>query len=264
MKIKINPLFFVTLFLCCFFGNSFYFFITYISLILHEFIHLFFLYKEKVSAECITLEPFGISIKTKTYGKISPVVYLSAPFFNIFIAFLFYIISKKTGNDLFLNFSASNFALGCFNLIPILPFDGGRAVMCIIKRKNFFVFLSFLGGIFILFTGILFIKSLNFNFSLIMIGIFIIANSFSEREQLFEKSVIINKNRFERKITEKMFTEFLTVPYNYSAHKLLNGLDSKYFYMINIIKDGVIISTIPETTLIEGIIKGKNFLSDFI
>lgn len=264
MKIKINPLFFAALFICCFFGNPFYFFITYISLIIHELVHLFFLLREKAEAECIVLEPFGISIKTKVLGRVSPLVYLSAPLFNIFLAFLFYMLFKKTNNSLFLNFGAANFALGFFNLIPVLPFDGGRAVMCVIKRKLFFVFFSGISGLFILFSGILFIKSLNFNFSLIMIGIFIIANSFSEREQLFQKSVAVSKNRLERKVTEKIMTNFLTVPHTYSAHKLISSFDSEYFYMINIIKDGVVIGTISETELIDGIINGKKIMSDFL
>lgn len=264
MKFKINPLFWITLFICSVFGNPFYFFITYVSLILHELIHLFFLYREKAEAEYITLEPFGISIKTKACGLVSPWVYLSAPLFNIFLSFLFYMVYKNTENIFFLNFSAANFALGFFNLMPVLPFDGGRAVMCKIKRKIFFVFLSGVFGLFILFSGILFIKSLNFNFSLIMIGIFIIANSFSEREQLFEKSAEVCKNRLTRQIKGKMQTEILTAPHTYSAHKLINELDSKYYYMINIIKDGIVMGTVSESALINGVINGKKILNDFV
>lgn len=264
MKIKINPLFFVSLIICCVFGSPFYFFIAYISLIMHELIHLFFLYREKVEVKYITFEPFGISIKTKVFGKTAPFVFLSAPLFNIFIAFLIYLVYKKTGNRLFLDFCASNFALGFFNLLPILPFDGGRVVMNLIKRKIIFVFFSGCCGFFILLLGIIFIKSLNFNFSLIMIGIFITANSFSEKEQLFEATAEISKNRLTRKVTGKIPTLFLTVPEDYGAHKLISELDSKYFYMINVIKNKIVIGTVSEAELIEGVLNGKKFLGDFV
>jgi len=200
LKIKISPLFWVTVFICSVFGNSIYFFITYISLTVHELVHLFFLYKEKREVELITVEAFGISIKTNECGDLSPLVFLSAPLFNILISFILYFIYKKTQNSLFLQFSATNFALGFFNLLPVLPLDGGRAVLSFTKHKFFFVFLSGVFGLIILFWGILFIKSLNFNFSLIMIGIFIIANSFSEREQLFENEFLKDIQRIKNKI----------------------------------------------------------------
>lgn len=200
MKIKISPLFFVTLFICLFFGEPIYFLITYISLTVHELVHLFFLYKENVTVSFITLEAFGISIKTKESGFLRPLVYLSAPVFNIVVSFLLYILYKITSNSLFLSFSATNFVLGFFNLLPILPLDGGRAVLTVVKQKFFFVFVSGFLGLIILLLGILFIRSLNFNFSLIMIGIFIIANSFCEREQLFQsefsEDIIRTKNKF--------------------------------------------------------------------
>ena len=200
MKIRVSFLFFVTLFICLFFGNPLYFFITYISLTVHELVHLFFLYKENVEVSFITLEAFGISIKTKKAGFLTPLVYLSAPIFNILISLLLYLIYKKTQNSLFLNFGATNFALGFFNLLPILPLDGGRAMLSVVKQKFFFVFLSGFFGLIILLLGILFIRSLNFNFSLIMIGIFIIANSFSEREQLFESEFSEDIIRIKNKI----------------------------------------------------------------
>ena len=200
MKIKISPLFWITLLICLFFGNIFYFFITYISLTTHELVHLFFLYRENAVAELITFEAFGISIKTKESGFLRPLVYLSAPIFNIIVSFLLYYIYKITDNNLFLSFSATNFALGFFNLLPILPLDGGRAVLSIINKKFFFVFFSGFCGLIILILGILFIKSLNFNFSLIIIGIFIIANSFSEREQLFQTEFSEDIIRIKNKI----------------------------------------------------------------
>lgn len=264
MKIKINPLFFVTLAICAFFGDFFHFFSAYISLILHELVHLFFLCRENAVAECITLEPFGIAIKTKACGWLSPKVYLSAPLFNVFLALVFYYLYKETGNKLFLEFGASNSAIGFFNLIPVLPFDGGRAIMCGLKRKNIFVLFSGISGFLILLSGILFVKSLNFNFSLIIIGIFVIANSFSEKEQLFATAVAVSKNRLTREITEKIPTKILTVPHTYSIHKLISELDSKYFYMINIIKDRTVIATISEATLTSGAINGKRILDDFV
>lgn len=264
MKIKFNPLFFVTVFLCCIFGEPVYFLITYVTLIIHELTHLYFLYREKVLVKEISVEPFGICIKTTAMGKVKVGVYLSAPIFNIILSFVFYMAHIKTNNSLFLIFSASNFALGFFNLLPFLPFDGGRAILNHIKKKYFFVFISILGGIFLVFTGFFLLKGTNFNFSLIMAGAFIIANSFSEKEQIFENSAFIYKERYLRKVQDKLETKFLTVPHSYNVHKLIEDLDSRYFYMINVIKDGVVISTLSETMVIEGLINGYTKLEDFL
>lgn len=264
MKIKINPLFFVSTALCCIFGSPLYFFITYVTLIIHELVHLFFLYCEKIQVKEIQIEPFGICIKTDVYGKISPLVYFSAPLFNIILSFLFYYIEKKSGNSVYLLLSAVNLIIGAFNLIPVLPFDGGRAIMVFIKNKKLFIFLSLTGGIIILASGMYFFKKTGYNFSLIMIGLFIIANTFSEREQLFCTSALKAKEKIEGKITEMTATRMITVPFDYNAHTVLKSFQPDFFYLVNIIKDGVVLKTLSETQIMEGIIEGKVKMKDFV
>ena len=257
MKIKINPFFFVTAFFCCVFGNPLYFFLIYVTLVIHELVHLFFLYKEKVGIRSIQLEPFGICIKTDVVGKVSPWVYISAPLFNILLSVFFYLISKKYNNSVYLLLSSANLITGTFNLIPSLPFDGGRAIMLFIKKKNSFVFFSLTAGIIILAFGIYLFWKTSFNFSLIMTGLFIIANSFSEREQLFCNTALKTKEKVTGTLNETAITKMITVPFDYNAHAVLKSLHEDSFYLINIIKDGVILKTISETQLLDGIINGK-------
>lgn len=264
MKIRINPLFYVTVLICCIFGNPITFVITYISLTVHELVHLYFLHREKICTEGIVLEPFGICIKTKAMGGVNPAVYLSAPLFNVFLSFVFYYLFKRTYNSLFLTASAANLALGSLNLLPILPFDGGRALMCRVKNKGSVVFFSAAGGILIFLCGVLLFFKSGFNFSLIMTGIFITANSISENEQIFERSVIMSKDGLSKKLTGKMKTEIISAPWDYSAHKLLSSFNTDSFHIINIIKDGTVLGTVTETLIIDGIINGKTLLKDFI
>lgn len=264
MKIKVNPLFFVSTFLCCVFGSPLYFLVTYVTLVVHELVHLFFLYREKISVSEIQIEPFGICIKTEVCGKISPFVYFSAPLFNISLAILFYYIEKKSGNGVYLILSVANFIIGAFNLIPVLPFDGGRAIMVFVKDKRRFILLSLTAGIIILAFGIYLFQKTGFNFSLIMIGVFIIANTLSEREQLFHTSAVKAKEKISGKITEMTATRMITVPYDYGAHSLIKSFESDAFYLVNIIKDGVILKTLSETQILEGIINGKTIMKDFV
>ena len=264
MKIKINPLFLITAAVCCLFGNPLIFAVTYLTLIMHELVHLYFLHRESIFADTLTIEPFGICIKTKAMGKASAWVYLSAPIFNIILAFLFYYLAKRTDITLFLTASAANLALGFFNLLPFLPFDGGRALAIQLKNPKNAVFWSVTGGVGIIMLGIyLFCKS-GFNFSLILTGIYIIANSFSENEQIFERSVKTATEGLTKNLDKKMKTELICAPCEYNAHNLLSSFKPDVFHLVNIIKDGAVIATVTETAIVDGIINGKTILKDFI
>ena len=99
-KINLNPLILLVLFIVYITGNLFFFIISFLCLCLHELVHLFFLCKNRIIIDNISIEPFGISIKTNNPKIILPSVFLSAPLFNLIIAFMLYIITRQYYSDI--------------------------------------------------------------------------------------------------------------------------------------------------------------------
>ena len=94
--------------------------------LLHEIGHIVALFIVKNPPNEINFIVGGIEIKTNT-AKNNIFVSLSGPLFNIFLFCVFYFID--------INFSAINFLLGGFNLLPLLGLDGAT-VLCEIFKNN--------------------------------------------------------------------------------------------------------------------------------
>lgn len=104
------------------------FFVYYVFVIMHELAHMLVALSCKVDIPEVTLLPIGINAKYN--GEIS--------FFKEFLislagplaSFLFFGIIN---NPLYAMF---NLVICLINLIPILPFDGGRILTSFIRKEN--------------------------------------------------------------------------------------------------------------------------------
>ncbi len=261
-KIHMNPLFLIVIFIVYKTGSLGFFTVSFLSLCLHELIHLFFLCKKQIIIEKISIEPFGISIKTNNRKNISPVVFLSAPVFNLILAVIFNYLAKKYYSDASNAIFLSNLFLGLFNLIPSLPFDGGRALEAYFIKKNvegtrFLKNISIFFGIVLISAGILFLKATSFNFSVVLIGAFILFNAICESEtfKMRKEKNILKKSEYENKMKN---IRHLSVPYDYPAHKLIGELRGDDYYIINVIKSGILIKTLTETQVIESVVNSRH------
>lgn len=108
--------------------------------VVHELVHLIFIYRFSVAPKEVAFTLFGANIKravTATNNLNSEIIInASAPVFNILTGAFFYLLSKYFSNyEIVLTEIASvNSVLGFFNLIPFYTFDGGNALKYILLK----------------------------------------------------------------------------------------------------------------------------------
>lgn len=126
MKIEIDFKSILILLILLFFSKLDMYIIFIISIIVHEFMHLLIgkLFGEKTKK--IVIDLFGASLEFYEYNNIPKssriLIFLAGPLSNFVIAICFYVIINDYKNKVIL----TNLILGIFNLIPIIPLDGGR------------------------------------------------------------------------------------------------------------------------------------------
>lgn len=135
MRIEINLKIFFIIILFFLFHYLDTYIIFLIFVILHELAHLFWGILIGGKPKAIYLNPLGISLEFYSYGKDKSlsriILFLAGPLINLICAILFVnfnILPEYNEKIIY-----TNFALAIFNLIPIVPLDGGKILSEIIK-----------------------------------------------------------------------------------------------------------------------------------
>lgn len=148
----------------------------FIAAIIHECGHLLAMWCCHIKPQCIRLGVFDIAIISGDKRPFATdfVITLAGPIANFISAFIFYFLSRT----LFV----SSVVIGLFNLLPIETFDGGHALRlllsrrysektCVIIQKS----LTLLLLIPCLTFGILMLFYSKYNYSLLLISLYLIA-----------------------------------------------------------------------------------------
>lgn len=135
MKIEFNLK--IILFLITFFivRNINTYIIFLIFTLVHELAHLFVGIIIGGIPKKLSINPFGISLEFYTYGKKNPIFrilfYAIGPLFNFAIAII--LLGFENKNQYLYEIIYTNIAIGIFNLLPILPLDGGKILREVLK-----------------------------------------------------------------------------------------------------------------------------------
>ena len=138
MKIDVNFGFVLITILICFLYKINIYFIFIISILLHEMAHMIVGVCLGLKIKKIMFNPLGVCLEfigyrenKKTIKRI--IINLSGPLFNFIFAIIIshLNIEYKLKIDLFY----TNLLLGIFNLLPIIPLDGGKVLKEILSIK---------------------------------------------------------------------------------------------------------------------------------
>ncbi len=215
--IKIGHLYihftFIFLVLVCYFNRNLeIMLISYSVIFFHELAHLAAAKIIGLKPSHITLFPFGVNLKLKNslvYGIADEILlYLSGPLFNVIMALICIpMIGKGKYWDLWY---INNLSLFIFNILPILPMDGGIVLKKILlrgvgQRRSEIVIktISITLIAMIIFIEIKFLINSNLNFPLMFAAIFLIGNIFTNKEKYhidFTKELIFYKKKDKREI----------------------------------------------------------------
>lgn len=243
-------------------------FISYSLVFLHELAHL-------SAALCIGLKPcrivffpFGVNLKLKNsiIGALSDeiILYISGPLLNAVLAILSLFFNK---NQYFNIFYYNNLGLFLFNILPILPMDGGILMKKILSarvgyRKSESI-LKYTSVVLILFLILiqcyLLIKN-KFNFSILLAVIFLTGNVFTNKEKYnleFTRELMFYKTKDRKQIRKvsgyqiKWDTNYKELAKEFSR--------SNHYIIFKEDKNGKIKEILTEKHIIEEILKNRAY-----
>lgn len=244
----------------------------------HELVHYVFARLYGFYGLGIEFMAVGAALNFKELDDAEPkqdlIISLSGPMFNIIMAAIFYILSKKYYfNELNMLF-LGNLAIGIFNLIPGFPLDGGRILRDLFcykynyrKSNKIMIDISIITGILLMFFYVLlFFKGFN-NFSIGIVGIFIIIAALKENERIpyiIMGDIIKKKYKFIKKgyIENKV----ISVYYKKDLLSLMSVFDKNKYNVFIILDDQMkVLDIVYENDIVEGLkIYGNITMEEFL
>lgn len=276
-RIFISPLF-ILLAIAAYFGEYIdLFLVSYFSALLHEIGHIYMANKLGIKVERVEFQPFGIC------GRLG-VDFIKNPKKEIAIAAIGPIISGLISLCLYLFLTSQlaielhmgkyvwhildyaywiNLALFLLNILPVLPLDGGRIMkavlsefMGVIRAYNMAIRFSRVAITIIIGLSTLLLLTSNYNFSIILIAVFLLGSLSAEQKNISLvslKEILYHKNKLKYSglCSSVRIAALDTVP----ARSFLRMMSSHKYYIIDVINsDGKIIKSVTESQILSALI----------
>jgi len=240
---------------------------AYVIAMLHELAHVGAAVRLRVPIERIEIQPFGLTAKLREHYIKEPykevLIALAGPALNFLLAGVCYVLISLYAFDISYIFWL-NLSMAVLNLLPCLPLDGGRVVKAlltgsfgVVKAFNSVLRLTKVITVVILAAAVFLLLYSEFNFSLILIAAFLLANISAERRNLniiAMKEMLRNKEKIKKDDINKVRT--IAVFEDVSARILLKYFSYNYYYIIDVLdKDMSITRRVTETQLIDALVR---------
>lgn len=269
-RLKIHLLFFVVLAAALFGGYQLYFGLAYAAALLHECAHILAAKCLKIKISHIEIQPFGICAVLNHQAIEQPqkeiLVAAAGPLCSLVLAYLSYLAAQFfpfMQGELLPYALPLNLSLALLNLLPALPLDGGRILKALLYQKlgcikayNITIKISRIFVFLLLLSASLLLLCTRFNFSLLLVGVFLLGNLSAEQKNLTllaMKELSESKERFLRRDIHKV--KSITVRDSLPARKILPHLQSDHYFIIYVTDENArIIKTLTETQVIDSLI----------
>ncbi len=165
----------------------------FLVIFIHELAHVVTARMFGLEVVDIELYPFGGTIRIGTLLELNPtheiIISLAGPLINIIISLIYIAIESRSTTTSYDYFISTNLFLACFNILPALPLDGGRAMRAILAKEvglKRATHIMTSGGIvlamFLIASGIYGILNGIFNMTIFFIAAFLIYSAIREKE----------------------------------------------------------------------------------
>lgn len=272
IKIRVHPTFIGLMLICALSGLAARAFIVFALVILHEIAHTLAARGYGVRVRSIELYPYGgTAVLEDTFeGKRreESVIAFAGPAFNFALFFLIQYLRWEgiLHGEWALELVKINFWLACFNLLPVLPLDGGRIARALFSRTFGFVqttkFLAaggkWLGGTFVV-AGFL-LQAFGYFFYepglFIVLGVFF---WFGSGKELANARIVFLKQLCRKKehlLSQGLLrSSCLTVSKDAPLGKIIDEFTTDRYSLVSVLgtKDRIE-RTLSETEVVQGMI----------
>ena len=234
--------------------------VSYAVIFLHELAHLAAAAAMGLHPSRIVFFPFGVNLKLKSsiiYSLPEEIIlYIAGPLSNIIMALAVLPMQKYGG--LWKMFYINNIALFAFNILPVIPMDGGVIIKKLLahtlgtRRAGQILTVSSVIVISALIIAEIFISlKTSFNYNMLIIMIFLTGNIFTEKEKYrvdFVKELMYYNYKDDFKY-KKVKTYLLKD--KKCCRKLAENFAQGQHYVVFSVNDGKIDEILTEKEIIE-------------
>ncbi|AKL95100.1 peptidase M50 [Clostridium aceticum] len=239
-------------------------------IVVHELAHSLTSIHYGIDVEEIELFPFGGVAKANNYLEMDPfkemVIAIVGPMSNFIMMFVMIVLQSYIALQMELVhfFILSNLTIGLFNMLPILPLDGGRILRAYISSKiglkrgtKAAIRISKVLTIFLFLTGIHFGIRAQENLFLCGVAVFLYIKANKEKEMMTYTSIyqIVTK---KKQLLEKgiMDVKYLTALESIDLRKTVQEFSTWKYHLVTVINTkGKVLGSLSESEILDAMIK---------
>ncbi len=247
------------------------YFITVGFIFAHELGHLVVAFILGARVYCFRILPVGVSASIndcscKKFDKLF--IYSAGPSVNIVFAIIIYILCAR--QFIPIEFTAGvyiNIWLAFFNLLPILPLDGGKIAMEVLsdysglfKASKHMNIITVILSVITIILGLVILKNTLYNASLVIVGIYILLG---KREIRKETALMNIKNllfRRSRVLKQRIYPiREIAVMKDVKLSEVVKAMDyANMFHKVNVLDENLrITKVISEQEILDAIVKNN-------
>lgn len=261
-KIYFHPAFLVVCAIS--FAFDFYeqFFIMWGIMLFHEGGHFIAAKYLGMKIKIFKIMPFGAELRFENQHKVKGMreiaLSISGPLVNLLFCISSIAFLPQTESSQF--FICANASVFIFNMLPVLPLDGGRIMKALfylrsgeISSVKYVLVISKIFDVILIILGFGILYYTEFNFSILLIGVFVMFYIFDENKNyaLLEKKAALD---YKSKLVGKnsLKTRSISAKDGGSAASLLNNFTYKDFCVVNVLdKHYTITGILTEAEIID-------------